>query len=103
VKSTTPKSVRLDDATDKRLADLLRRVEPIGIKFPLVVNIALSHLLDELDAGATLDLHGPTGPRIVRQRGREAVDIIESLDEDTRRALLQELERRTRTGNGKKR
>ena len=64
MKSKTPRSVRLNADTEERLIKLLENHSKLGMKFPDVLNFALSNLIDSLDGGAKIILDND-GPRLV--------------------------------------
>jgi hypothetical protein len=53
-KSKIPRSVRLGAVTEERLVKFLENSTRLGMKFPDVLDFALTRLLDDLDKGAKI-------------------------------------------------
>lgn len=64
MKAKLPRSVRLDAQVEARLSKLLDGTSKAGLKFPDILNFAVSRLIDEMDKGAKI-IVDETGPHLV--------------------------------------
>jgi hypothetical protein len=64
MKAKLPRSVRFDSEIEERLVKLLSVSSKLGMKFPDVLNFAISRLLDDLDKGAKI-MFDENGPNLV--------------------------------------
>lgn len=92
MKSKLPRTAKLDATTEGRMVTLLDKLDKsgTGIKFPTVLNLAVKHLLDQLDSGAEIAL-GENGIRLVKfevveateKKRRPSMFHIEKSEEDS--------------------